>query len=101
MISDVDGMVSSKRVITLFSFFCIFVGFFVHLFLGTAIAPYIFDGLLWLTAGGLGMSLAEKFTGREQKQIPENTYPTNDVTIPDTVVSADTTTTISFVDDAV
>lgn len=72
MISDVDGMISSKRVITLLSFFCVFVAFFANLLFAIAVATYIFEGILWLTAAGLGFTMAEKFTGRRQIDIPEN-----------------------------
>ena len=62
MISDVDGQISSKRMITLLSFFCVMVAFLVNVFYQVKLEEFIFDGMLYLTAAGLGFSTVEKFS---------------------------------------
>lgn len=62
MVSDVDGHISSKRTITLLAFFCVMLAFLVNVFWQVKLEEFIFDGMLYLTAAGLGFSTMEKFS---------------------------------------
>ena len=62
MVSDVDGHISSKRMITLLAFFCVMLAFLVNVFWKVRLEEFIFDGMLYLTAAGLGFSTMEKFS---------------------------------------
>jgi hypothetical protein len=62
MISDVDGQASSKRFITLCAFFCVVVAFLVNVFMSIPLEEFVFDGMMYLVAAGLGFSTVEKFS---------------------------------------
>lgn len=53
--------VSSKRFVGLLTSFTIIVISFVNLFCGLALQPYMFNGLLWMAFGALGLTSIEKF----------------------------------------
>ena len=53
--------VSSKRVIGIISALAIIVIAFIDLFTDFNITDYVFDGLVWLSLGGLGFIATEKF----------------------------------------
>jgi hypothetical protein len=52
--------VSSKRVVALLAFLTIEIVAFVNLFTGKSIQEFIFDGLIMLALGGLGITAVEK-----------------------------------------
>ncbi len=62
MFKGVNDDVSSKRVITFMSFLCCMFAFLCNVFMEIPLEPHIFDGMLYLTAAGLGFSAFEKFS---------------------------------------
>jgi len=62
MFRGVNDDVSSKRVITFMSFLCCMFAFLCNVFISIPLEPHIFDGMLYLTAAGLGFSAFEKFS---------------------------------------
>jgi len=62
MISDVDGSVSSKRVVTFLCVGAMLVTWAANLFWGLQITEFIFEGLMYIIIVGLGVATAEKFT---------------------------------------
>jgi hypothetical protein len=55
-----DDSVSSKRIVALLAFLTIEIVAFVNLFTGKSIQEFIFDGLIMLALGGLGITAVEK-----------------------------------------
>lgn len=55
-----DESVSSKRIVALIAFLTIEIVAFVNLFTGKTIQEFIFDGLIMITLGGLGITAIEK-----------------------------------------
>ena len=62
MLKDTDGNVSSKRVITIIAFILMATGFIVNVFMDIPIKEFIWDGMLYLVAAGLGFSTIEHFS---------------------------------------
>jgi len=62
MLSDVDGQTSSKRVVTMLSFFCLMIAFLVNVFMQIQLEEFVYNGMLYLTAAGLGFCTFEKFS---------------------------------------
>lgn len=62
MLKDTDGNVSSKRVITIIAFILMSTGFIVNVFMDIPIKEFIWDGMLYLVAAGLGFSTIEHFS---------------------------------------
>ena len=62
MLSDVDGQFSSKRVVTMLSFFCLMLAFLVNVFMSIPLEEFVYNGMLYLTAAGLGFTTFEKFS---------------------------------------
>lgn len=62
MLSDVDGEVSSKRVIMFLCTFALLISWGSNLWYGAKIEEFIFDGLLYVVAISLGATTAEKFS---------------------------------------
>lgn|GEM_PF-1487781 len=60
--SDVDGDLSSKRLITFLGFLVMIITWVCNLWFGMIILDYIFDGFLYLVVVGLGVTATEKFT---------------------------------------
>jgi len=58
---DNDGNLSSKRLVTIISLLLLAVSFIANLFWGFQIERFIFDGIMYITIAGLGISGAEKF----------------------------------------
>jgi hypothetical protein len=65
MISDVDGDISSKRVITILFATAVLITWASNLFWGLQISQFIYDGLLNINGVGLGTIIAEKFSRRD------------------------------------
>lgn len=72
LLSDVDGQVSSKRFITLTAFLCLVVAFLSNIFADIPLQQFVFDGMMYLVASGLGFSTIEKFS-RESSPSSEGT----------------------------
>lgn len=62
MISDVDGSISSKRIVTFMCVVAMLITWAANLFWGLQITEFIFEGLLYIIVVGLGVATAEKFT---------------------------------------
>jgi hypothetical protein len=62
MISDIDGHVSSKRMVVFLCIFALLISWAYNLWYGVKVEQFIFDGLLYIVAVGLGVTAAEKFT---------------------------------------
>lgn len=56
-----DEGISSKRVVTFLAFTCCVVAFFCNLFLGLKIDTQLYDGMMYITMAGLGVTVAERF----------------------------------------
>lgn len=62
-VSDVDGQLSSKRLISFVSFFVILASWAGILFFSSQTIPeFMFNGFLWLVIAGMGSSVMEKFS---------------------------------------
>lgn len=66
MLTGINGEISSKRTITFLSFLCCMLAFLVNVFMQIHLEEHIFDGMLYLTAAGLGFSAFEKFSPSRQ-----------------------------------
>lgn len=62
MISDVDGSVSSKRIVTFLCVAAMLITWGANLFAGLQITEFIFEGLMYIVVIGLGVTTAEKFS---------------------------------------
>lgn len=60
-----DDGISSKRVVTFLAFICCTVAFFANLFFGFKIDTQLYDGMMYITMTGLGVTVAEKFAKKE------------------------------------
>lgn len=62
MLSDsANGSLSSKRVVGFLAFTCCAVAFFVDQFTGYKVTPTLFESMMWIVIGALGITGAEKF----------------------------------------
>lgn len=67
MLTDgTDGSVSSKRVVTFSAFLMCVIAFLSDLFLGMKIEQFIFESMSYIAMAGLGATVAEKFSSRNQ-----------------------------------
>ena len=78
MLSDVDGQTSSKRVVTILSFFCLMIAFLVNVFMQIHLEEFVYNGMLYLTAAGLGFSTFEKFSRTGDHVKEKNDIPLED-----------------------
>lgn len=62
--SDVDGDVSSKRVITFLFVIATLITWACNLFWNMQVSQFIYEGLLYIIGIGLGVITAEKFSSR-------------------------------------
>jgi len=63
MISDgIDGSVSSKRVVTLIALSLVVLAFILNLFWGFTVEEYMYNSMMVIVLGGLGTTVAEKFS---------------------------------------
>jgi hypothetical protein len=77
MISDKDD-VSSKRVVAIVAFLLMCVAFILNMFLDLKMKEFIWDGMLWLTLGGLGLTVVEKFSNKKAGAVPPPPPPPED-----------------------
>lgn len=66
-LQDNDGNNSSKRLVTLISLVLISTGFLANLFGGYHIEEFIFNGVMYISIAGLGITGAEKFASAISK----------------------------------
>ena len=78
LISDVDGQASSKRFITMLSFFCLMLAFIVNVFYQVHLEEFVYDGMMWLCASGLGFSTLEKFSRKKATPVSDETISSVD-----------------------
>ena len=62
ILSDVHGQTSSKRTVTLIAALLCFVAFVANLFFSLPLEEFVYNGMLYLVAAGLGFSALEKFS---------------------------------------
>lgn len=62
MLSEETGKWSSKRVITFASFILLSVAFVSNVFMDIPLKSFVFDGMLYLVAAGMGITALEKFS---------------------------------------
>ena len=62
LLSDVDRQTSSKRFITLIAFVLLSIAFISNIFFEIPLQEFIFDGMMYLVAAGLGFTTLEKFS---------------------------------------
>ena len=74
LLADVDGQVSSKRFITLTAFLCLVTAFLSNIFADLPLQQFVFDGMMYLVASGLGFSTIEKFS-RSKGAVEEEVQP--------------------------
>ena len=68
MVQDSSGDISSKRTITFFSFLCCAIAFLFNVFMDIKLEENIFDGMLFLTASGLGFTTMERFSPNKKEK---------------------------------
>ena len=61
MLSDGGNGLSSKRVVGFLAFLCCAVAFFVDQFTAYKVSASLFEGMMWIVIGALGITGAEKF----------------------------------------
>lgn len=61
MLSEGDGNLSSKRVVGFLAFICCAVALFVDQFTGHKVTPDLFNAMMWIVVGSLGITGVEKF----------------------------------------
>lgn len=64
MLSD-GTTISSKRVISFLAFLAIAVSYFVDQFTQYKVSKDLFDSLMWIVIGGLGITGVEKFAPKK------------------------------------
>jgi hypothetical protein len=67
MLSDSNdsSMLSSKRVVAFLAFLCCAVALFVDQFTSYKVSPVLFDSMVWIVIGGLGITGIEKFAPKQ------------------------------------
>lgn len=67
MLSDSSdsAMLSSKRVVSFLAFLCCAVAFFLDQFTSHKVSPVLFDSMMWIVIGGLGITGIEKFAPKQ------------------------------------
>jgi len=62
LLSDVDGQKSSKRFVTIVSFFMMCIAFVANIFMDIPLQKYVWDGMMYIVGAGLGFTTLEKFS---------------------------------------
>lgn len=76
MLSDVDGDVSSKRIIGFIFTTAVLITWYLNLIYNKPIEQFIFDGLLYIIGISLATTAAEKFS--RKKDIEKNNIEETD-----------------------
>jgi hypothetical protein len=58
-------MLSSKRVISFLAFLAIIISYFIDQFSLYKVTPELFNAMMWIVIGGLGITGAEKFAPKK------------------------------------
>lgn len=66
MMSDVEGSVSSKRVITILFSLALLITWGYNLWWGATPAEFIFDGMMYIIGVGLGSTAVEHFSKKNK-----------------------------------
>ena len=61
IVSDANGSPSSKRLITIICTILMATGFIANLFWGFKIDEFIFNAVMYIVIGGMGITGVEKF----------------------------------------
>jgi len=69
---DIDGMPSSKRIITAFFSILLGVGFLANLFWKYQPSDFVFNAVAYIVMAGLGVTGAEKFAPRHNQSDTES-----------------------------
>lgn len=72
IIADPNGSPSSKRVITMVCTLLMAIGFLANLFGGYKIDEFIFNAVMMVVIGGMGITGAEKFAPKGPVNTDEN-----------------------------
>jgi hypothetical protein len=59
--------ISSRRVVTLLAFVLCSIAFLANLFWGFKIDQFIYESMMYIVLGGLGVIVAEKFTKKSKE----------------------------------
>ena len=62
MLGGMNGDVSSKRVITFIAFLLVSIAFLSNIFLDIPLKDFVYEGMLYLVAAGMGITALEKFS---------------------------------------
>ena len=63
---EINGSVSSKRVVTLLAFTLCAIGFLTDLFTAYAVTPQVYDSMMYIVVAGLGFTASEKFASKKE-----------------------------------
>lgn len=66
MLTDIDGDISSKRVITFLAFLLCSVAFISNIFWKYEVDSKLFEDMMYIVVAGLGFTASEKFTSRKE-----------------------------------
>jgi hypothetical protein len=79
MVADsADGSLSNKRVITLLCTILMIIGFIGNMFFGYQVDAHMFDSIMFVVIGGMGITGVEKFVPRPADPVkpdPVSTAP--------------------------
>lgn len=66
MLTDIDGDISSKRVITFLAFLLCSIAFISNIFWKYEVDSKLFEDMMYIVVAGLGFTASEKFTSRKE-----------------------------------
>ena len=66
MLTDIDGDISSKRVITFLAFLLCSVAFISNIFWKYQVDTKLFEDMMYIVVAGLGFTASEKFTSKRE-----------------------------------
>lgn len=68
VLQDTNGSYSSKRAITILGAILMSIGFIANLFYGYKIDEFIFNAVMYVVIGGMGITGVEKFAPANASQ---------------------------------
>jgi len=66
MLTDIDGDISSKRVITFLAFLLCSVAFVSNIFWKYEVDTKLFEDMMYIVIAGLGFTASEKFSVKKE-----------------------------------
>lgn len=66
-LSDVDGGLSSKRLIATVAFLLCALGFVGNMFWGLNVAQFMYESMMYIVMAGVGGAALEKFSSRNKQ----------------------------------